>query len=288
MHKKFLTIVFIPIIFCFNSICHPETFWNACKNIFGGELAKKYPNAGNSKSECIKLINDYIKNYAALNKNCMTLTINGKVQRICSAPDYQQLGVSDAMIELYCNPKVREQLTVKNYQGYHDMDNKDSFWIPADVVPLMMTNEQLEKYRIINENYHPTYNMKSPFIQQKIKNARAMGRPLIKQDITEAQKDYKIVQSLEDSLRDSGATGYSVYNQQGATSKLPSLSQEQEKQLKIILDEYGDTIFSDNFKKSLKLYRQRQEYIKNNTPKAVQNVQKLQQNAQRIHNFLMY
>lgn len=258
MKKKMLILSVVAISLFTVQIARSETsYYDAYKNVFSGELAKKYPNAGTSKAECEKLIEEYAKNWSVLNQ------------------EYGEIpsGSSQLLKELYCSPNNNKP--VKKVYPYHDTDDKSDFWIPKNINPLMMSNQELEKYRIMDEKDNPTYNMKSPVIQHKIKKAKEQGRPLILQDIQDALMDYRTIQFLEDALNDTGSMGYSVENQVGSTPQLPSLTDKQEKQLETIINEYGIDIFSDKFKRNLKLYRERQEYIKNNTPKAVQGAQKM-------------
>lgn len=250
------TILIIGILLITNIPTYSTTYYEAYKNVFGGELIKKYPNANKSKADCEKLVEEYSKNFEILNNQSNT-------------------GMEILLKEIYCNPDMKESLKIVDYKGYHDLDDKSRFWIPKNLNPLMMTNNQLEPYRIVTAQMAKKYNMNSIFIQQKIKQAFEENRPLIDKDLKDASKDSNILKNIEDALDDSG-DGYTVYNQLGSTPTLPELTQKQEKDLETLINQYGEEILSDDFKRKLKLYRQRQEYIKNNTPKGVQGFRKLQ------------
>lgn len=260
MRKKLLILSVVVMVLCITQAARSETYFGAYKNVFGGELSKKYPNAGTSQTECEKLIEEYANSWAILNQE------NGEMPS----------GINQFMKELYCSPNNR--MPVKKTYSYHDTDDKSDFWIPKDINPLMMTNQELEEYRIVDENnfqQNNIYNIRPSVILHKIKKAKEAGRPFIAKDIHDALADYKIILSLEEALTDNPGMGYSVENQMGSTPQMPSLTDKQEKQLKAITDEYSMNVFSDQFKRNLKLYRQRQEYIKNNTPKAIQGAQKM-------------
>jgi len=130
------------------------------------------------------------------------------------------------------------------------------YWFPKGVVPYMLDDLQMENYEIRNEEYLKTYhNMDSPFLQQKIKEAKAQKRPLIQKDLNDANKDYQLLKNIAGSLNDGlGPTG-ETYG---------SLDQNQEVQLRRILNEYGDSVLDDKFKSKLKRYRQRQAYLRTN------------------------
>ena len=240
-----------------------ETYYDAYKNIFGGELAKKYPNAATSKTECEKMMREYVKNYGTLNRECYTVTVDGKQKQICSGTDLNQLGGVDILIEEYCTPKK-----VTKYVGYHDSDDKSNFWIPKDIEPLMMTNSQLEEYRIINLQTNKYYDLSSPFAQRQIQKANAENRPVIIKDMTQAQNDWISKEKIRKALLSGGmVSGYDPAH--GYGTRFQPLSDKQEQELKRLYDEYGDGIFvgDDKFKKNLELYRERQEYMKKNAAK---------------------
>ena len=260
MKKKLLILSIAILLLCMAQTVKSETYYDAYKNIFGGELVKKYPNAATSKTECEKLMDEYTKNWNTLN------------QEYGGVPS----GSNQLLKALYCSPNNSKP--VKKTYPYHDTDDKSDFWIPKDINPLMMTNQELEEYRIIDENNfknNNVYNIRASVIIHKIKKAKEADRPLIEKDMHEALADYKTILSLEGALTDNPGMGYTVENQMGTTPQMPSLTDKQEKQLKVITNEYGMNIFSDQFKRNLKLYRERQEYIKNNTPKAIQGAQKM-------------
>ncbi|MBR1754746.1 hypothetical protein IJ732_07925 [bacterium] len=135
------------------------------------------------------------------------------------------------------------------YCGYHTSNDKSGFWIPPNINPLMMTDKQLEIYRIIDTKIDKEYNYNTPFYQHYIKKAQEYGRPFIRIDVINAQNDSNIVGSLRNSLKD-------------WQDRLGSLNSEQEKQLKYLQKEYGEDseIFDEEFKHYLNLYRQRQKY----------------------------
>lgn len=154
------------------------------------------------------------------------------------------------------NIRFYDRQSLYLYCGYHSSDDKSNFWIPADVNPVMMTNEQLEDYRIYKDI---TACNKNSFCKYYIKKAQQENRPLIRLDVMEAYYDEKSVYgmySLDESLREGGR------GDDGFTHKFGSLSQRQEAQLKQLQDKYGDDIFDEEFKRKLNLFRQRQEYIK--------------------------
>lgn len=260
MRKKLLILSVALMVLCIAQVAKSETYFGAYKNVFGVELSKKYPNAGTSRTECEKLIEEYANSWAILN------------QEYGGMPS----GSSQLMKTLYCSPNNSKP--VKKVYTYHDTDDKSDFWIPKNINPLMMSNQELEEYRIVDDNNfqnNNVYNIRPSVILHKIKKAKEAGRPFIVKDVNDALADYKTILSLERALTDNPGMGYSVENQMGNTSQLPSLTDKQEKQLKTITDEYGLDVFSDQFKRNLKLYRERQEYIKNNTPKAIQGAQKM-------------
>ncbi len=260
MRKKLLILSVALMVLCIAQVAKSETYFGAYKNVFGGELSKKYPNAGTSRTECEKLIEEYANSWAILNQEYGGMPSGG----------------SQLMTTLYCSPNNSKP--VKKVYPYHDTDDKSDFWIPKNINPLMMSNQELEEYRIVDDNNfqnNNVYNIRPSVILHKIKKAKEAGRPFIIKDVNDALADYKTILSLERALTDNPGMGYSVENQMGNTPQLPSLTDKQEKQLKTITDEYGLDVFSDQFKRNLKLYRERQEYIKNNTPKAIQGAQKM-------------
>lgn len=260
MRKKLLILSVALMVLRIAQVAKSETYFGAYKNVFGGELSKKYPNAGTSRTECEKLIEEYANSWAILNQEYGGMPSGG----------------SQLMKTLYCSPNNSKP--VKKVYPYHDTDDKSDFWIPKNINPLMMSNQELEEYRIVDDNNfqnNNVYNIRPSVILHKIKKAKEAGRPFIIKDVNDALADYKTILSLERALTDNPGMGYSVENQMGNTPQLPSLTDKQEKQLKTITDEYGLDVFSDQFKRNLKLYRKRQEYIKNNTPKAIQGAQKM-------------
>ena len=154
-------------------------------------------------------------------------------------------------------------------KGYHESDDKSDFWIPKDVNPIMMTNSQLERYRIIKDT--AKYS-KDPFYRHYMQKAQKENRPFIVNDALYADSDAKKIydyHGLADSLRDRN-TGRG------------KLSQEQEVILKKLQDEYGEDsdIFDTEFRQLLKLYRQRQEYMKQNSTGTInQNTKQQYQNT---------
>ena len=227
-----------------------ETYYDAYKNIFGGQLAKKYPNAATSKVECEKMMREYAKNYSTLNRT-----------------NEKKLGSADMLVEMYCNAPKQY---VKKRVGYHDTDDKSDFWIPAGVEPLMMSNDQLEQYRIIDINTNKNYDFNNQFSQYQIKKAKSENRPLIGKDMVEALDDEHSLEMLKKALAGGGiVTGYDPRN--GYGTKFVPLSNDQEKELTRLTDKYGEGIYADDdkFKKNLSLYRERQEYMKKNQAKTI-------------------
>ncbi len=147
-----------------------------------------------------------------------------------------------------CEYPFEDQIALAAVCGYHLSDDKSDFWIPQNVNPLLMTNQELEKYRILKNT---TQCSKNPFCRYYIKQAKAENRPLIRSDISKANADYADIYGyygLDASLRDKNG-------------RLGQLTSEQEKTLKKLQDKYGEDseIFDEEFRQLLKLYRQRQQ-----------------------------
>ena len=51
MRKKLLILSVAVVVLCITQAARSETYFGAYKNVFGGELVKKYPNAGISRTE---------------------------------------------------------------------------------------------------------------------------------------------------------------------------------------------------------------------------------------------
>lgn len=151
--------------------------------------------------------------------------------------------------------KYFSQETINSFSNKTADPEKTQYWFPQGVAPYMLTDMQRQSYVVISEeSLKRNYNIDSPFIQQKIKEAKSQGRPLIQMDIDATNKDYQILKRISNSLTDglSQETGGECYG---------SLDQNQEAQLRRILNEYGDSVLDDKLKQKLQIYRQRQAHL---------------------------
>lgn len=133
------------------------------------------------------------------------------------------------------------------------------YWFPQGIAPCMLTESQMSKYEIVDigqyrksTNYF--YGRDNDFVDIKAEKIKAQGRPLIVKDLEDAQKDYRIIQDIKASLTDH-------YSMTAEGEEYGCLSQNQEAQLRRILNEYGDSVLDDKLKAKLKTYRQRQAYM---------------------------
>lgn len=132
---------------------------------------------------------------------------------------------------------------------------KPKYWFPQGIVPCMLTDMQMSSYEIVTENtLKSNFNTNSPFLQQKIKEAKMQGRPLISKDLSDAKQDYQTLERISLSLNDglSQSTCGECYG---------SLDARQEAELNRILNEYGTSVLDDDLKRKLERYRQRQTYL---------------------------
>ena len=180
-----------------------------------------------------------------MNKKCKNLTLS---LLLCFLINLEVLAKD-------CGYPFEDQIALAAVCGYHSSDDKSDFWIPSNVNPIMMTNQELEKYRILKDTKKCSEN---PFCRYYLKKVKAENRPLIRSDINEASSDYSDVYGfygLDASLRDKNG-------------KFGQLTLAQEKTLKRLQDKYGEDsdVFDEEFRKLLKLYRQRQQSggLKNN------------------------
>ena len=143
---------------------------------------------------------------------------------------------------------------------YHDSDDKSAFWIPEGLEPLMMSNQQLEKYRIIdNVELERNYNLNSHFIKHAIEIAKIENRPLIKKDIEKAQDDYQKLHLIEIALDEMDTN--IKYNANNEIISIPKLSFAGEEALNKLISEYGEDIIGAKYKKKLDLINQRKDYL---------------------------
>ena len=147
-----------------------------------------------------------------------------------------------------CDYPFEDYIALAAVCGYHSSDDKSDFWIPKNVNPVLMTNQELEEYRILKNT---TQCSKDPFCRYYIKLAKEENRPLVRADVNNASSDYNTLYGF-----------YSIYaSLRDKNGKFGQLSLEQEKDLKKLQNKYGEDseIFDSEFKQLLKLYRQRQQ-----------------------------
>ena len=113
MYKKIITSSIVICLICINNAGYCESYFDAYVNVFGGGLAKKYPNAKNSRVQCEKLIEEYFKSFSTLNQNCSYVYIDGKKVRVCSGYDADQLGISRYYKQIYCDPDYAKKLAAQ-------------------------------------------------------------------------------------------------------------------------------------------------------------------------------
>ena len=155
--------------------------------------------------------------------------------------------------------KYFSQETVNSFSA--DIAKKEAqseqpqYWFPQGVVPCMLTDIQMRSYEVITENtLKSNFNMNSPFIQQKIKEAKEQERPLIARDLDDGKRDYQTLEKISYALND-GLSQATVGEYYG------SLDEKQEAELNRILSEYGNSVLDDDLKRKLERYRQRQAYL---------------------------
>lgn len=217
---------------------------------FKSNLIKKYPKAYTSQTECIKLINDY-------------LSRNNSYRQYINSSD----------VQIYCSPDNLYQILEI---GYHDIDDKSAFWIPNGVNPLMMTNGELEAYRIIDVKTNTKYNFNDPFVKKKIMFVNMQKRPLIKKDMYELEDDFKSREDLTDVLKNAGLARRENYSTRQYETVFVPLSNTQEQELNRLINIYGIDSFDEDFRRNLNLYREREQYMKKNNkinvPETTKNI----------------
>lgn len=113
MYKRIILIPIIICIICINNAGYCESYLDAYVNVFGGGLAKKYPNAKNSRVQCEKLFDEYFKSFSTLTQNCYYVYIDGKKVKVCSGYDADTLGISRYYKQIYCDPAYAKKLAVQ-------------------------------------------------------------------------------------------------------------------------------------------------------------------------------
>lgn len=98
INKNIAILLCVITVFCSINTGYCETYFEAYKNIFGGGLAKKYPNAATSRAQCEKLMDAYAKSYSILN-----------------GYDENKMGSTEFLKEMYCNPNVKMESCIWDY-----------------------------------------------------------------------------------------------------------------------------------------------------------------------------
>lgn len=131
--------------------------------------------------------------------------------------------------------KYFSQETVNSFDK--DLEKAQSgtskYWFPQNVDASKLSIEQKSPYKILNENDYK-YNY-DKLVQQKVKEARMQGRPVIQKDLDCAERDYNILKNMRSAL---GSNLDVNSNHQG------NLSQVQIAELNRIVNEYGIDILS--------------------------------------------
>lgn len=139
---------------------------------------------------------------------------------------------------------------------------QSEYWFPKGIDSSMLTDSQMAKYRIVDMNKYRkstnyVFSNSIPFIEHKVKEAKAQGRQVIQGDLLDANNDYKILKNISLSLNDG-------LSQETSGEAYGGLTQDQEIQLNRIINEYGTAVLDDELKRKLKRYKQRQVYMRNN------------------------
>lgn len=136
---------------------------------------------------------------------------------------------------------------------------QSEYWFPKGVESCMLTDSQMGQYRIVDmdkyrKSTNYTFSNSITFVEHKVKEAKAKGRPVIQKDLFDANNDYKILRNISISLNDglSQSTGNETYG---------TLTQAQEVQLNRIINEYGTSVIDDKLKRKLERYKQRQAHM---------------------------
>jgi len=93
-----------------------------------------------------------------------------------------------------------------------------------------LTAEQKASYKILSENEYKYNHAK--FVQQKVKEARMQGRPVIQKDLGDVARDQNILKSINLTLHSN--FGVDINSMQYGT-----LNQSQITELNRIVNEYG-------------------------------------------------
>jgi len=141
----------------------------------------------------------------------------------------------------------QDELILKKYFSQETINSFDKslkkaqsgtskYWFPQGMNTNKLTAEQKASYKILSENEYKYNHAK--FVQQKVKEARMQGRPVIQKDLGDVARDQNILKSINLTLHSN--FGVDINSMQYGT-----LNQSQITELNRIVNEYGIDALSD-------------------------------------------